>query len=69
MPNTTSKEMLASGQWTKHGKDYHHVSGVVVKNNGDGRWLVNGFIYDRLWAVRHAVEKGLCPNSTSATST
>ena len=49
-------EMLASGQWSKQGRNWVHVSGVVVESLGDGRWQVGQWVYGVLYAARDAVE-------------
>ena len=55
-PNTTAKEMVASGNWAKDGKGaYRHVSGTVVRKDG-AHWEVNGKRFVVLWLARVDVE-------------
>ncbi len=57
-PNSTGAEMLASGQWSKQGHDYVHVSGATLSPAGNGDWIIGGYRYSSLWAARLAVEDG-----------
>ncbi len=55
-PNTTAKEMVASGKWAKGGKrTYRHESGDEVRHDGIS-WLVGDKRYSSLWAARMVVE-------------
>jgi hypothetical protein len=57
-PNDTGRQMLASGQWSKSGHEYVHVSGATLSLSGNGDWLIGGYRYSTLWAARSAVEDG-----------
>lgn len=56
MPNDTGKQMIASGQWSKQGKTYVHVSGDRIEKLSDGRWQAGKWVYVVLHAARSAVE-------------